>query len=279
MQMNQSCVASRVKSGDEKLKERGMYRTLYRMGLHIRAYGLIRGLQTFVKRVLAKGTYQIVTPNGGRHVFLRAGTSDESVFDQVFLREEYRQVLRKAPDGGVRTIIDCGANIGLTAVYLAERFPSARIVSIEPEQSNFELLMRNIDGLSSVTAIRAAVWPKDQRVKIDNLDARHWSFRVSESSAPGAGEIEGISPEALMERFGLDRVSIFKADIEGAERELFAGRPEWVRRVDLFVLEFHERYAPGCSMAFYSALHELPFEQYIDGENVFVYATGNQQAA
>lgn len=254
----------------EALEKSGIFKTAYRIGLHVRSYGVFSGLFMFMRRVMARGTYAISIPSGNRQVFLRAGTSDEAVFDQVFLREEYKQLIRKAP-GSVDAIIDCGANIGLTAVYFADRFPSARIVSIEPEASNYELLRRNTEAFPGITALRGAVWPNDQPLKIDNPDARHWSFRVSESAGSGEDAIEGVSPETLMERYGFDRVSIFKADIEGAERELFSNGPEWVRRVDVFVLEFHERYASGCSMAFYSALHGLPFEQYIDGENVFVY--------
>ena len=53
---------------------------------------------------------------------MRAGTSDQWVFDQIFL---YNQI---ETDFGqdVAFSIDAGANIGLTAVYLAIRFPSAR---------------------------------------------------------------------------------------------------------------------------------------------------------
>lgn len=40
-------------------------------------------------------------------------------------------------------IIDAGANIGLTSVYLANRFPNARILALEVDQQNFELLAEN----------------------------------------------------------------------------------------------------------------------------------------
>jgi len=37
----------------------------------------------------------------------------------------------------------CGANIGLTSVYFANRYPDARIFAIEPESENFRLLRLN----------------------------------------------------------------------------------------------------------------------------------------
>ena len=44
------------------------------------------------------------------------------------------------PPERVRVILDCGANVGITALYFAWRYPNARIFCIEPDDQNFELL-------------------------------------------------------------------------------------------------------------------------------------------
>ncbi|MEZ6091310.1 MAG: hypothetical protein R3C05_25500 [Pirellulaceae bacterium] len=51
--------------------------------------------------------------------------------------EEYDADLLSEPE----VIIDAGANVGLAGVF-AMRFPSARILAIEPEDANFELPRR-----------------------------------------------------------------------------------------------------------------------------------------
>ena len=48
-------------------------------------------------------------------------------------------------------IIDAGANIGLASIWFASKFPEARILAIEPEKSNYELLVRNVEPLHHVT--------------------------------------------------------------------------------------------------------------------------------
>jgi FkbM family methyltransferase len=44
-------------------------------------------------------------------------------------------------------IVDCGANIGASVLWLATRYPKAHIVAIEPAPQNFALLQKNTAGL------------------------------------------------------------------------------------------------------------------------------------
>lgn len=39
-----------------------------------------------------------------------------------------------------KLILDCGGNIGSTALYYTIKYPNAQIYSIEPEKNNFRLL-------------------------------------------------------------------------------------------------------------------------------------------
>jgi len=72
--------------------------------------------------------------------FLRLKTTDLPTFDQVFFYKEYDFDTAKSPN----IIIDAGANIGLAAIYFANRYPNAKIIALEPEQSNFRILKENV---------------------------------------------------------------------------------------------------------------------------------------
>ena len=73
-------------------------------------------------------------------VFIRAIRADMQSFINTFIDPylEKKPYLQKA-----EFIIDAGANIGYTAALFANWWPDCKIVSIEPDQENYELTLRN----------------------------------------------------------------------------------------------------------------------------------------
>jgi hypothetical protein len=75
----------------------------------------------------------------------------------------------------------------------------------------------------------------------------------------------------ILRESGFDHIDILKLDIEGAEKELFReGWEEWLPKVRMIVIELHDRFVPGCSQSFYSAILKRPFRQEVNGENVLI---------
>src|SRR6266704_817384 len=119
-------------------------------------------------------------------IFVRAGTSDKPAFEQVFVFEDYdTSFIRLRPE----LIIDAGANAGFATRFLAQRYPSARIVAIEPEASNFELLVRNTRHLDAVAPIRAALWNRSASLRIENPRDDKWAFRIQQGAAEGSAQV------------------------------------------------------------------------------------------
>ena len=85
----------------------------------VQYYGLFgsRGVLAGAKATLAMGTPEFeVRAKGVRHPFyLRLRTSDVPTYRQIFVSAYYDLTVQKEP----RTIIDAGANIGLTAIYFS----------------------------------------------------------------------------------------------------------------------------------------------------------------
>ena len=207
-----------------------------------------------------------------RHVTIRPGTSDLRCLGKVFVDYEYVIPFEINP----RLIVDAGANIGLATLFFSSKFPGAKIIAIEPEQSNYELLVRNCSGMMNVTPRCAAVWNTDTSLQIANPDAEKWSFTVTPGTLNGSG-IKALTIPQVLAQSGYDTIDILKLDIEGAERELFRdGCEEWLPRVKLIIIELHDRYAPGCTRAVYTKLCQMPFRQEIRGENVFVLLDSEQ---
>ena len=212
-----------------------------------------------------------------RPVRLRAGSSDIPTFLQVFARQEYAIELPIPP----AYILDLGANIGLAAAYLSGRFPDARIVSVEPDDDNYRMLLANTEGYDQVTAVHAAVWSDPGVVEIvDTTDGgapmKSWGFRTvpvgQAPRAPGRGvrQIRAMTIPEIVREAGFPRIDLLKVDIEGAELELFSqGDLSWIGLVQQAVVETHDRFRPGSTAAVRAAL--AGFEETRAGENlVFV---------
>lgn len=166
---------------------------------------------------------------------IRVGGSDSAVFRQVFLQEHYASM---PSDREVHTIVDCGANIGLSTLWFLWRYPSARVIAIEPDPSNFSLLAENVRAHEDrVTLIHGALWSRTCRLELIVDRARgEWATEVRECQT---GSIEGVSMPDLLSQVGVLDVDVLKVDIEGGEREMFRGDASWLSRVGTLMIELH----------------------------------------
>jgi FkbM family methyltransferase len=184
-------------------------------------------------------------PAGGV-LHLRPGTSDIPVYLAIFVTGEYAS-LSKLP--AVNTIIDLGANTGLSAAYFARIYPGATIIALEPEAGNYRMLELNVHGLSNVEPLHAAIWSHDTELEIDSSEngvrRDDWAFR-SREVGQGGDRVRALSIATLLANYQIKTVDILKVDIEGAEVELFStGTANWLPKVKYLVVETHERFRPG----------------------------------
>jgi FkbM family methyltransferase len=175
-----------------------------------------------------------------------------------------------------RTIIDAGANIGCTTIFFASRYPDARIIAVEPEASNFEMLQSNCAGLANVFPVHAAIWSHPATLTFVNPYCGNWAFAMKERDDDGT-PVRGITIPQLIEEFSLSRIDVLKMDIEGGEKEVFSAPDlSWLDKVGMLAIELHDFERPGCAKAFYSALRDRRFEQRQSGDLLFIELTDNE---
>lgn len=205
-------------------------------------------------------------------VSLRVPSSDVRVFEQIFTRNEYKFDVNRDPE----FIVDAGANIGLASVYFANQFPNARILAIEPEKENFEVLVKNVEPYPNIQPVLGALWSEKMEVEVVDRGFGNWGFMIE---APSDGRtssnsnhqmVEGMTVDMILDRYDVKKISILKLDIEGAELEVFRNSSSWIDRVDSLIIELHEHMKPGCNRSFYSATGGFDIE-WSQGE--FVYLT------
>jgi FkbM family methyltransferase len=239
-----------------------------------------------IMRKVATGLREVGLRGLGR-VYIREGTTDGEVLKKIFEATELNVMASKqyswiknkydkmVSTGAVPLIIDCGANIGLSSLFLSSILPKARVLGVEPEKSNVQLALKNTAGRANIEIIEAAVHDRPTALEITDANAEKWAFQVreacSESSAPTA--VKSVTINALMQRYGVDQILIVKVDIEGAEQALFRSNIEWLNRTDLLIIETHDWLFPGqgISRNLFAALAGRRFEMLQNGENMFFF--------
>lgn len=232
---------------------------------YIRRFGLARGFKNLSLVLASKREFiEVSIPQSRTPLTLRGGTSDIPTFEQIFVWDDYDLPVEMEP----RFIIDGGANVGFASVYFANRYPEARIVAVEPDESNAEVLRRNTSPYPNVSVIQAGIWYKATPLKIENPEDEKWLLRVKEAEA-GDATVNAVTIGEILQQSGSDRIDILKLDIEGAERELFSYDPDWLDKVKLLIIETHDHFKPGCSASVYSAVSKYHLKEFQRGENTF----------
>lgn len=230
----------------------------------IKYYG-IRNAISLMRNLRRDGSFALKFH--GNDFFLRGNTVDFVVFNSILVKGEYDLKLSFNPE----FIIDAGAFTGVSAVYFRHKYPKAKIIAVEPEKSNFDLLIRNTNPYEGIICVNGAVYGEDVSLVISDETAEKYAFRVEQDNT-GTGSLPGYTIETLMKKFQLSHIDILKMDIEGAEYSVFKHNAcAWLPAVRVLVTELHEFIQPGVSELVINVLKESDFNLIWKGENLIAY--------
>lgn len=198
-------------------------RVLGRRGAHLMNHAL--GLEHALERV--------TLPNSDRLLLRRV---HRAVVREVFDEEIYGRLGLGAGD----EVIDAGAHWGVFTLWAARRVgPRGHVIAIEPDPLNFAQLKRNVERnrLTNVTLLHAGLWD------------RPGEGAMTVGQGPRAAQMERIDPagqgvplltlDEILERRPLERLSLVKVDVEGAELRVLRGGPRTISRGPSFAMEVH----------------------------------------
>ncbi len=233
------------------------------MSWYRQRFGMLPAVFSQARLLHGHGVASAPNPLNDQRVFLRPGTSDQDVYDEIFIEQEYALEL-----GDPTLIVDAGAHIGLASVFLACRYPGATIVAIEPEPANFALLCRNTRPYPNIRPLRAGLWSHRTHLRIENANAATWAFRVVEDES-GDG-IPAIGIADILSELSSERIDVLKIDIEGSEIEVLGQSEPWIDRIGTLVIELHDRFRPGCTEALRDALDGHLYDESRSGESIVI---------
>lgn len=130
-----------------------------------------------------------------------------------------------APQAG-DVIWDVGAYAGMTTYMFAKMVgPSGKVIAFEPDETNFEFLLRNIElhKLENVVPVKAALSDETGTATfcMDGTMSAGLTKTLAHSDAGKSRMVETLSPEDACARFG-GVPRYIKMDIEGAELSVVA---------------------------------------------------------
>lgn len=152
--------------------------------------------------------------------------------EELFIDETYKFT----PRTETPRIIDCGANIGLSAIYFKHYYPSARIVAIEPDPRIYAILQGNLKnfGYNDVETLNKAVWTTNESIPF--VASGGVSGRIDIANSQGKG-----IPAVRLQDLLLEEVDFLKIDIEGAEYEVIKDCAGKLTKVNNLFIEYHSQ--------------------------------------
>jgi FkbM family methyltransferase len=180
----------------------------------------------------------------GLRYALRASYADFYIFKEVIVRDDYR--LNDLPQS-LGTVVDLGTNIGLFSLKMAAK--ADRVVSLEPVRANFELARHTLElaGLAHKVKLRkAAVAGQSSgtiRIYASNENSGGHSVFRNHARQWGGVEFEDVPAISLADLFAeerIERCSLLKCDVEGAEFDVIANTPlDLLSTIDRILMEVH----------------------------------------
>lgn len=152
-------------------------------------------------------------------------------FKEIFVKKYYLF----SSESAVPVVYDCGANIGISVLYIKSVFPNSKIKAFEADKSVAEILSKNLttNGVMDVAIIPKAVW-------IHNNGVEFYTDKAD------AGSIYGKENKILADSVRLkdlveqeEKIDFLKLDIEGAETAVIEDLGSHLMKVDNLFIEYH----------------------------------------
>ena len=191
----------------------------------------------------------------GKDFFFVSPTELMHGLNEIFIEEVYKQRLPPNP-----YIIDCGANIGLSVIYLKQMFPDATIIAFEPDEENFNLLQTNIKSFNyeNVQAHKEAVWIENTTLQFASEGSM--SSRILTEVSGRTVLVKAIRLKDYLNR----PVDFLKIDIEGAEFQVIMDIADQLQHINNLFLEYHGSFNQNNELnSIFSLLVDKGFSYYI----------------
>lgn len=171
--------------------------------------------------------------DGHSQVWKLKNREDLTVIEEVFLDQDYS--IEIAPPA---IVFDLGANIGVSSVYFAQRWPSARVFAFEPNPRVYDRLCETTSAYKNIECFPFAAGDSDGVLDFGITESSTGSGFYNAGKGLNTISVPVRSLTSLMNHCGVHTINFLKFDIEGAESLLFHD-PAILDHIDAFIGEVH----------------------------------------
>jgi len=200
-----------------------------------RALGLCGALSVVQERLRGAKSVQVRVKNIPQPIWVRMNNSDLPTLAEVLCSPECEVDLSWSP----RTVLDLGANIGLTALKLKKQFSDATLIAVEPDPDSARVCRANLSSMDGAVVLEMAVGWGGGTVRCANPEAPSISRRFESCHAGERGAIQEISIRQILDQYQCHSPVLVKMDIEGAEDSCFEHSGSWLSAIQGVLVEAH----------------------------------------
>jgi len=169
----------------------------------------------------------------GRDIYYRSSTSDMTLIYEILLKSEYKSEYYIPKQVNPKVILDIGANIGITSIYLSNRFPKAKIYSFEPLLENYKILEKNTSNIENVSIFNYGLGENDGffDIYLTDDEENFGGATMYNSDTHKEESIEKCrvrSVEAILKELEIPSIDLIKVDTEGAEFDILMNIPHGI---------------------------------------------------
>lgn len=193
---------------------------------------------------------------GGEPLLVRTNSPDLKVAIRTLFRSEFDEIELK----NAHFILDAGAYIGTSAIYFSKKYPNAKIIALEPEAENFNLLVQNTKSINNIIPLKAALWSRSEIKELKDRNTGQWGYTISDTFDETHllnQKVNCISIDAILKEYKINVIDLLKMDVEGSEKEILENSSGWIDKVNVISVELHDRIIVGCGRAFYLATKDF----------------------
>jgi FkbM family methyltransferase len=211
----------------------------FRMGFDLATFRLLEAVWA------PSGKIRRVRIRPDTRLSYRQNKGDIYSIHEIWFEESYRLPVELQP----HVLVDIGANIGMTSLWLAKQYRCKRIIAVEPSAGNAAVARENFanNGIAA-EVFEAAAGSRDGMAKFYEVSSStngRLVFDGDETADRPVG-VQKAVPVRIMSMGSILRslppetpIDLLKVDIEGGEQDLLTGEVSWLARVKALLIEFH----------------------------------------